>query len=73
MMFYEVTITNSVTYIIDSSLVANEADAIMQSLDLFHESAPTVEIRKVRPCQVGEDCPYEPGSITCSMCGKENN
>lgn len=73
MMYYKITITNSATYIVDTSVVADEADAIMQSLDLFHESTPTVKIKKVRPCQVGEDCPYESDAITCSACGKENN
>ena len=70
-MMYKVTITDSATYVIDDA--ANEADAIMRACNWFNERIPNVKVEKMRPCQVEGDCPYEPGSITCSMCGKENN
>lgn len=69
-MMYKVTITDSATYVIDD--VANEAEAVMRAHDWFNERIPNIKVEKVRPCQVEGNCPYEPGSITCSACGKEN-
>lgn len=69
-MMYKVTITDSVTYVIDDA--ANEAEAVMRAHDWFNERIPNIKVEKVRPCQVEGNCPYEPGSITCSACGKEN-
>ena len=67
---YKVTITDTVTYIIDDA--ANEAEAVMRAHDWFNERIPNIKVEKVRPCQVEGNCPYKPGSITCSACGKEN-
>lgn len=69
-MMYKVTITDSATYVIDDA--ANEAEAIMRAHDWFSERIPNIRVEKVRPCQVEGNCPYEPGSITCFACGKEN-
>ena len=69
-MMYKVTITDSATYVIDD--VACETDAVMRAYDWFNERIPNVKVERVRPCQVEGKCPYEPGSITCSACGKEN-
>ena len=69
-MMYKVTITDSATYVIDD--VACEADAVMRAYDWFNERIPNFKVERVRPCQVEGKCPYEPGSITCSACGKEN-
>ena len=69
-MMYKVTITDSAAYVIDD--VANEAEAVMRAYDWFNERIPNIKVEKVRPCQVEGKCPYEPGSITCSVCGKEN-
>lgn len=70
-MMYKVTIIDSATYVIDDA--ANEAEAALRAYDWwFNERVPDIKVEKVRPCQVEGNCPYEPGSITCSACGKEN-
>lgn len=70
-MMYKVTITDSATYVIDDA--TTEAEAALRAYDWwFSERVPDIKVEKVRPCQVEGNCPYEPGSITCSACGKEN-
>lgn len=75
-MIYKVTVTDSATYVFDDA--ADEDEAIMRARDWFSDWASEcerrldVKVEKVRPCQVEGNCPYEPGSITCSACGKEN-
>lgn len=69
-MMYKVTITDSATYVIDDA--DSESEAVMRANDWFNERIPNIKVEKVQPCQVEDNCPYEPGSITCSACGKEN-
>ena len=70
-MMYKITITNAATYTIKDA--ATEEEAILQALDLFNDKLPSIKVEKMRPCQVDGNCPYEPGSMTCTACGKENN
>lgn len=68
-MMYEVTITDAATYVINDA--ESEAEAVMRALDWFNERMPTVNVQKVRPCQVQGECPYDPQTHTCSDCRKE--
>jgi len=70
-MMYKITITNAATYVIKDA--RTEEEAILQALDLFNNRLPSIKVEKMRPCQVDGNCPYEPGSMTCTACGKENN
>ena len=73
-MIYKVTITDSVTYYIDSDKNRYTKDDAEQAeslaLEWWAERDPDVAIEKVAPCQIDGVCPYETARA-CSECRKE--
>lgn len=73
-MIYKVTITDTVTYYIDSDSDRYTKDDAEQAeglaLEWWAERDPEVEIEKVAPCQINGKCPYDLSKHTCSDCMK---
>ena len=71
-MIYKVTITDTVTYYIDSDsgfCPSNAKEAENLALEWWVERDPIVETTPVTPCQIDGKCPYETAHA-CSECMK---
>ena len=72
-MIYKVTITDTVTYYINSNKEEYTKDDAEQAenlaLEWWAERNPIVETTPVTPCQIDGKCPYETARA-CSECMK---
>lgn len=64
-MKYVITLTNTATYELDSSLYTPE-QAKELAEEWFAEREPEMEFQSLAPCEVDGNCPYD--DCNCSLC-----
>ena len=67
MAMYKVVVKQENVFYISDKIVGNDEAAIKEiAEEMFRDLSPTIEVKRILPCQIGK-CPYDT-SVSCYAC-----